>query len=113
MNAHATSTPAGDAAELTALGRSGLEAAAISSTKGTTGHALGAAGGLEAVITVRALDERRLPPTANLANPESTGFRLLTEAHDEPQIEVALSTSFGFGGQNACIVLSSRGRSPG
>lgn len=113
VNAHATSTPAGDAAELTALGRSGLEAAAISSTKGTTGHALGAAGGLEAVITVRALDERRLPPTANLANPESTGFRLLTEAHDEPQIEVALSTSFGFGGQNACIVLSSRGRSPG
>jgi 3-oxoacyl-[acyl-carrier-protein] synthase II len=113
VNAHATSTPAGDSAELSALGRAGLVDAAISSTKGTTGHALGAAGGLELIITARALYEHRLPPTANLAEPEPSEARILSEPVDDPEVEIALSTSFGFGGQNACLVLSSRGRSPG
>ncbi len=113
VNAHATSTPAGDAAELMALERSGLAGAAISSTKGSTGHALGGAGGLETVVTVCALRDRQLPPNANLAEPETLELRLLDEAQAAPELDIALTTSFGFGGQNACLVLSSRGGDPG
>jgi 3-oxoacyl-[acyl-carrier-protein] synthase II len=111
VNAHATSTPAGDVAEARALARAGLAATPVSSTKGSHGHALGAAGGIEAVVTAMAIAEGVLPPTANLDEPDPdapTG--VLSEARDVPGLRLALSDSFGFGGQNACLAIAAPDR---
>jgi len=109
INAHGTSTPAGDVCETSAVKSVFGDDAynlAMSSTKSMTGHALGAAGAMEAVFTALALQEQKLPPTINLENPEegcdldyvSTGAR-------DAKIDYALSNSFGFGGTNATLVL--------
>ena len=111
VNAHAAGTPAGDAAELAALealleGRRGDDAL-VASTKGATGHLLGAAGALEACFAVLALRDGLAPATAHLAAPLPTSERinLIAEA-TRRDLRVALSTSSGFGGTNAALVFS-------
>ncbi|SFB57868.1 3-oxoacyl-[acyl-carrier-protein] synthase II [Cohnella sp. OV330] len=109
INAHGTSTPVGDKSETEAIKRTFGEHAkklAVSSTKSMTGHMLGAAGGVEAVIVGLALQNGVLPPTINLDNqdPECD----LDYVPNEPRqadVKVALSNSFGFGGHNATVIL--------
>lgn len=110
VNAHATSTEVGDRAEIAGLaavfpGRG--KDLAVSSTKSATGHMLGAAGAMEAVITVMALRTGILPPTINLDDPEETAdqFDLVANAAKAKPIRYALSNSFGFGGVNAALVF--------
>ena len=110
VNAHGTSTPAGDAGETRVLKLAlGLEKAyrtPVSSTKGATGHPLGAAGAVEAIFTILALHRGVLPPTINQTTPDpdcDLDF-IANEARSE-QAENAVSNSFGFGGHNSCLVL--------
>ncbi len=109
INAHGTSTPAGDLAETQAV-KSALGAAAasvmVSSTKSMTGHLLGAAGGVEAVYSVMALHDGVIPPTINLDHP-SAGCDLDYVPHvaRDVQVQVAMSNSFGFGGTNGTLVF--------
>ena len=111
VNAHAAGTPAGDAAELAALealleGRRGDDAL-VASTKGATGHLLGAAGALEACFAVLALRDGLAPATAHLAAPLPTSERInLVAEATRRDLRVALSTSSGFGGTNAALVFS-------
>ncbi len=112
VNAHATSTPVGDPAEATALKvalGSHTDQVAVSATKSMTGHLLGAAGALEAVMTVMALKDRTAPATINLENKDpDIDLDVVTEARDLPSGEiVALSTSFGFGGHNSVAAFRS------
>src|SRR5262249_46125539 len=110
VNAHGTSTPAGDAAEARVLKLVFGDALArrpfVSSTKGATGHTLGAAGAVEAVFTVLALHHGVLPPTINqtAADPECAFDRLANAARHE-QVDVAISNSFGFGGHNSVVAF--------
>ena len=110
LNAHATSTPAGDVAEARAIravfGRH-AEHLPVSATKSMTGHLLGAAGALEALLCIRALETGLLPPTTNLDNPdpECALDHVANEARRAP-VGIALSNSFGFGGTNATLILS-------
>ncbi len=109
LNAHGTSTPLGDELEATAIKRAFGEHAykmLVSSTKSMTGHLLGGAGGLEAGITVMALQEQLVPPTANLDNPgEGCDLDFVPHTARKAQIEYAMSNSFGFGGTNGCLVF--------
>jgi 3-oxoacyl-[acyl-carrier-protein] synthase II len=109
INAHGTSTPAGDKSETEAIKKALGEHAykvAVSSTKSMTGHLLGAAGGVEAVICGLALKNQTIPPTINLENqdPECD----LDYVPNEPrkaELDVVMSNSFGFGGHNATVIL--------
>lgn len=111
VNAHATSTPVGDAAELAALasvfGPSG-GGVPVGSTKSATGHMLGAAGAMEAIFSVLALQTGLLPPSLNIDEPapEAEGFNLLSDGARKAQAEHVLSNAFGFGGVNAALVFS-------
>ena len=110
VNAHATSTPAGDVVEAGVLART-VPNAAVSATKSATGHLLGGAGGLEAVLTVMALRERWAPPTLLPAgvDPELTQLGLDVvgpQGRDLPRLTAAASTSFGFGGHNVALVFT-------
>jgi 3-oxoacyl-[acyl-carrier-protein] synthase II len=111
INAHATSTPLGDASETRvikkALGEEHAKRTPVSSTKGATGHCFGAAGAIEAVFTTLAVHEGKLPPTINyeVEDPECDLDYIPNEARDAPDLRVAISNSFGFGGHNASIVL--------
>jgi 3-oxoacyl-[acyl-carrier-protein] synthase II len=107
VNAHGTSTPAGDAAETRVLKLVfGDRLPLVSSTKGATGHTLGAAGAVEAVFTVLALHHGVLPPTLNQAVPdEECDLDYLANAPRREQVDVALSNSFGFGGHNSVVAL--------
>jgi len=109
INAHGTSTQAGDLIESNAIKEvfgSHAKELLVSSTKSITGHLLGAAGGLEAGITALALDEGVVPPTINLDNPQE-GCDLNYVPHEtiQKEIKIAVSNSFGFGGHNATIIL--------
>jgi 3-oxoacyl-[acyl-carrier-protein] synthase II len=108
VNAHATATTVGDAGELAAL-RSvfGEKGPAVSSTKSATGHLLGAAGALEAIITMLALRDGILPPTLNLTAPDQAalGMDLIGPEARRTSVAYGLSNGFGFGGVNASIVL--------
>jgi 3-oxoacyl-[acyl-carrier-protein] synthase II len=109
INAHGTSTPHGDRVETLAIKKvfgDHAYALAISSTKSSTGHLLGAAGGLETGVAALAVSRDLIPPTLNLDNPDD-GCDLDFTPHRaaQRQVDVALSNSFGFGGTNACIVL--------
>lgn len=113
INAHGTSTPANDRAESQAIRTvfgDHADHLLVSSTKGVTGHLLGAAGGLEAVFCARALDEQMVPPTAHLeTRGEGCDLDYVTGVARSASIEYALSNAFGFGGTNAVIIL---GRAP-
>jgi 3-oxoacyl-[acyl-carrier-protein] synthase II len=111
VNAHATSTPIGDTAETKvikrAFGEEHARKTAVSSTKGATGHCFGAAGAVEAVFTVKAVQDQIAPPTINYDDPDPTCDLdyVPNEARPLPDLRVALSNSFGFGGHNATIVV--------
>jgi 3-oxoacyl-[acyl-carrier-protein] synthase II len=109
INAHATSTPLGDVAETRAI-RSAFGAAAdklmVSSTKSTTGHLLGAAGGVEAIFSVLAVHDGVVPPTINLHNPgEGCDLDYVPHTARRHPVDAALSNSFGFGGTNGTLVF--------
>jgi 3-oxoacyl-[acyl-carrier-protein] synthase II len=110
VNAHATSTPIGDASETKmlklALGEENARATPVSGTKGATGHCLGAAGAIEATFTVLAVQNDMLPPTINyeVADPECDLDYVPNEARSAT-VNTAVSNSFGFGGHNACVVF--------
>ncbi|MDQ3229103.1 MAG: beta-ketoacyl-ACP synthase II [Pseudomonadota bacterium] len=109
INAHGTSTPAGDLAETmavkTALGAHAMKTM-VSSTKSMTGHLLGAAGGVEAVFSAMALHAGIIPPTINLDNPsEGCDLDYVPHTARQQQVDVALSNSFGFGGTNGTLVF--------
>ena len=109
INAHGTSTPAGDIAETTAmkaaLGAHAMKVA-VSSTKSMTGHLLGAAGGIEAVFSVLAIRDGKLPPTINLDNPsEGCDLDYVPHTARDAKVNVVLSNSFGFGGTNGTLVF--------
>lgn len=109
INAHATSTQVGDKGELSAIRAVFGDKAkvAITSTKSSTGHLLGAAGGVEAIFTVLALRDQVVPPTLNLVNPDelTEGLTLVALTKQEMPIEYALSNGFGFGGVNASVIF--------
>jgi len=109
INAHGTSTKFGDELESIAIKAVfGVHAYKIpvSSTKSMTGHLLGAAGGVEAVISILALDRGLLPPTINLDNPDpECDLDYIPHIAREVQADVAMSNSFGFGGTNACLIF--------
>jgi 3-oxoacyl-[acyl-carrier-protein] synthase II len=109
INAHGTSTPAGDLAETMAV-KSALGEHArkvmVSSTKSMTGHLLGAAGGVEAVFTAMAIRDGIVPPTINLENPsEGCDLDYVPNTAREAGVDYALSNSFGFGGTNGTLVF--------
>ncbi len=109
INAHGTSTPAGDVAEVEGVKKVfGAHAGKlmVSSTKSMTGHLLGAAGGVEAIFTAMALHKGVIPPTINLDNPgEGCDLDFVPHTAREVQVDQALSNSFGFGGTNGTLVL--------
>ncbi|MGH2694269.1 MAG: beta-ketoacyl-ACP synthase II [Actinomycetota bacterium] len=109
VNAHGTSTPYNDRIETIAIkGTFGVEAKRIpvSSTKSQVGHLLGAAGAVEAAATVMAITERVIPPTINLTEPDpECDLDYVPEGPRRGDLELAISNSFGFGGQNACLAF--------
>lgn len=109
INAHGTSTPAGDVAETLAIKRAFGDHAynvLVSSTKSMTGHALGAAGGLEAIFTLLAIRDQIAPPTINLDNPDpDCDLDYVPHTARPHAINIALSNSFGFGGTNASVIF--------
>jgi len=110
INAHGTSTPLGDASETRvikhALGEHIARKVPISSTKGATGHCLGAAGGVEAIFCTLAIHEGVLPPTINYETPDpECDLDYVPNAARKADVKVAVSNSSGFGGHNASIVL--------
>ena len=110
VNAHGTSTPAGDVGEAMAVARlfgDNMKNVSMSSTKSAIGHLLGAAGAVEAVLTIKAINEQTCPPTLNLDNPapEVEGMDLVPLKAKKREIKAAMSNSFGFGGTNSSIIL--------
>jgi 3-oxoacyl-[acyl-carrier-protein] synthase II len=110
VNAHATATPLGDTSETEmlklALGEEKAYATPVSSTKGATGHCLGAAGAVEAIFSILAIRDGVLPPTINLEVPDPTcDLDYVPNEARRAEVRVVLNNSFGFGGHNACIVL--------
>ena len=110
VNAHGTSTPLGDPAETRvlklALGEENAYATPVSSTKGATGHTLGAAGAVEAIFTIFALQQGLLPPTINYETPDPTcDLDYIPNDARPAELTIGVSNSFGFGGHNACVVF--------
>jgi 3-oxoacyl-[acyl-carrier-protein] synthase II len=111
VNAHATSTPEGDRAELQAIRTifgDAAERISITANKSMLGHTLGAAGAIEAVVTVQTIREGCVPPTINLTDPdpESAGMDLTPNVAATRSVRAALSNSFGFGGQNTALIFT-------
>ncbi|MBU5673120.1 beta-ketoacyl-ACP synthase II [Paenibacillus brevis] len=109
INAHGTSTPVGDRSETIAIKNAFGDHAyklAVSSTKSMTGHLLGAAGGVEAVICALILNNGKIPPTINLEHPDpECDLDYVPNVAREADVKVAMSNSFGFGGHNATLIL--------
>jgi 3-oxoacyl-[acyl-carrier-protein] synthase II len=110
INAHGTSTPLGDASETRvlklALGEDRTKRTPVSSTKGATGHCLGAAGAVEAIFCTLAVRDGVLPPTINYDTPDpECDLDYIPNEAREADVRIAVSNSFGFGGHNACLVL--------
>ena len=110
VNAHGTSTPSGDAAETRvlklALGEEKAHRTPVSSTKGATGHCLGAAGAIEAIFCSFAVKDGVLPPTINYEDPDpECDLDYIPNEARRQDIEVSVNNSFGFGGHNACVVF--------
>jgi len=110
INAHATSTPIGDTAETNAIKSvfgDGAYRVAISATKSLIGHGLGASGGMETIATVKAIETNVIHPTANLDHPDPTcDLDYVPNVARQANVRVALKNSFGFGGQNSCLVIA-------
>jgi 3-oxoacyl-[acyl-carrier-protein] synthase II len=109
INAHGTSTPLGDVAETkavkTVFGKHAHHLS-ISSTKSSLGHTLGASGGIELVVTVKALEHNIVPPTINLDNPDAEcDLDYTPHKPRERELYTAMSNSFGFGGHNASVII--------
>ena len=110
INAHGTSTPLGDASETRviklALGEDLARTVPVSSTKGATGHCLGASGAVEAIFCTLAIDKGVLPPTINYERPDpECDLDYIPNQPRQADVRIAVSNSFGFGGHNACVVL--------
>jgi len=111
INVHGTSTPLGDVAELTAIQKVFGEKAYdlnISSTKSMTGHLLGAAGAIETIATIKAVQEDFIPPTINHSTPDENidqKLNLTLNKGQAREVNVAMTNTFGFGGHNASIVI--------
>jgi 3-oxoacyl-[acyl-carrier-protein] synthase II len=110
VNAHGTSTPVGDASETRvlklALGEEAARRTPVSSTKGATGHCLGASGALEAIFCVLAINEGVVPPTINYETPDpGCDLDYVPNEARPADVRVVVSNSFGFGGHNASLVL--------
>ena len=109
VNAHGTSTGLGDVAETKAIKRlfgDHAKKLMVSSTKSMHGHLLGAAGAIEAVLTIMALKEGIIPPTINLENPDpECDLDYVPNQARKQNLAYAMSNSFGFGGTNACLIL--------
>ena len=110
ISAHATSTPEGDPAELQgfkAVFGDHIKSVSITATKSAIGHTLGAAGGIGAIASIQAMRESRVPPTLNLVNPapEGQGLDLTPLKSRSRDVRAAIVNAFGFGGQNAALVL--------
>ncbi|EMG6303409.1 beta-ketoacyl-ACP synthase II [Campylobacter coli] len=107
INAHGTSTPVNDKNETAAIKELfGNEIPAVSSTKGQTGHCLGAAGAIEAVISIMALDNGIMPPTINqFVRDEECDLDYIPNEARKADLRVVMSNSFGFGGTNGCVVF--------
>jgi 3-oxoacyl-[acyl-carrier-protein] synthase II len=110
INAHGTSTPLGDASETRviklALGEENARKTPISSTKGATGHCLGASGAIEAIACIFAVQRDVVPPTINYGSPDpECDLDYIPNEARETDVEIALSNNFGFGGHNACLVI--------
>ncbi len=109
LNPHATSTPLGDLAELNAINKvfKGSPNLDISATKSMTGHLLGAAGAVEAIICIKAIQENVIPATINVSKLDENipeGINIITENKEKP-IDIAMSNAFGFGGHNSTVIF--------
>jgi len=109
LNPHATSTPLGDLAELNAITKvfKGSPNLDISATKSMTGHLLGAAGAVEAIICIKAIQENIIPATINVSKLDENipqGINIITENKEKP-INIAMSNAFGFGGHNSTVIF--------
>ena len=110
INAHATGTPVGDVCEakiLQAVLGESVSQVPVSSTKSLTGHLLSAAAGIEAVACLVAMEQQLIPPTVNLEDldPECAMLHHVREKPASAEVNIAVSNSFGFGGNNTCLVL--------
>ena len=108
INAHGTSTPLGDMVEFRAVQSIfGNTNVSMSSTKSCVGHLLGAAGAVESIYSIMAMNNSLLPPTINLMDPEeeTKGFDLVPNKAKEKEVRYALSNSFGFGGTNGSLIF--------
>jgi 3-oxoacyl-[acyl-carrier-protein] synthase II len=109
INAHGTSTPANDRNETAAIKQVLGDAATsvvVGSTKSMTGHLLGAAGGVEAIVSALVCQQARIPPTINYSEPDpDCDLDYAQHGVVEREVRVALSNSFGFGGHNACLAI--------
>lgn len=110
LNAHGTSTPLNDKGETaaikTAMGEAAARNIAISSTKSMTGHLLGAAGAIEAMVCAMAIKDSKVPPTINYAEPDpECDLDYTTEGCRDKEVDYAFSTSLGFGGHNGCLIF--------
>jgi 3-oxoacyl-(acyl-carrier-protein) synthase len=107
VNAHGTATVANDASEAAALNALfGVRGVPVSSTKGITGHTLGAAGIVEAIITCAALENQQLPPSANLDSPDPALELNTVRQSTRATLKHAMSNNFGFGGTNCALIFS-------
>ena len=111
INAHGTSTPKGDEIELKAVERafeSNLDRISMSSTKSSIGHLLGAAGAVEAIFSILAINNNQVPATLNLENPSHEfDIDLVPKVPKDHKVNIALSNSFGFGGTNTALLFKS------
>jgi 3-oxoacyl-[acyl-carrier-protein] synthase II len=110
INAHGTSTPLGDASETRvlkiALGEENARKTPVSSTKGATGHCLGAAGGVEAIFSILSVERGVLPPTINYEEPDpACDLDYIPNESRKADVRTSVSNSFGFGGHNATVVF--------
>jgi 3-oxoacyl-[acyl-carrier-protein] synthase II len=115
VNAHATSTPEGDKSELQAIRTifgDGVGRISVTANKSMTGHTLGAAGAIEAIVSILTIREGCVPPTINLVDPdpEAAGIDLTPDVAAKRGVRTVLSNSFGFGGQNTALILTEAGR---
>lgn len=110
LNLHATSTPVGDISELNAVNQvfKGSKNLWVSSTKSMTGHLLGAAGAIEAILAIKAINENIVPPTINVENLDPSipdGIQIVVNQAREKTVNTAMSNAFGFGGHNSTLVF--------